>query len=50
VDWSHVSNGLTESEMQSNLHSCFRVGYHESFVVGFGLTQNLNGINQQSST
>jgi hypothetical protein len=38
VDWSHVSNGLTESEKQSNLHSCFRVGYHESFVVGFGLT------------
>jgi hypothetical protein len=52
VDWSHVSNGLTESEKQSDFRPCsgFRVGCHESFVVGFGLTQNLNGNNQQFST
>jgi hypothetical protein len=49
VDWSNVSNGLTESEKQINFRSCFRVGCHERFVVGFGLTQNLNENNQQST-
>jgi hypothetical protein len=48
VDWSHVSNGLTESEKQSNFRSCsgFRVGCHEKFCGWFRThTKNLNGNN-----
>jgi hypothetical protein len=37
VDWSHMSNGLTESEKQRDFRSCsgFRVGYHETFCGWF---------------
>jgi hypothetical protein len=37
VDWSHVSNGLTESEKLRDFRSCsgFRVGYHETFCGWF---------------